>query len=686
MSHRSFDVIVFGATGFLGRRITKFIYENSILKRWAIMGRSHTKLSALMTQLRDMNIIGVLPDLLIADAQDFRSLRDIFVEARLMLNCVRPYRTMGKDIIEACILARCDYMDLCSESLFIESNFLEFHSEAQKKSVFIVHACGFDAAISNLGMMYTLRNFSPDECNSVESFLTIHAPQGLTGDFSTYETLLNNQKEQTSLKKLRAKIDETFRTPVLTYPGPRIAKKTEYTLDKRIDKYVLPNFGSDLALMNQGIRTLSLNGSSGSSNSNGGTITTTCSSWPQYHPYLAVNDYYSATTTAFYTSVCNTLASFSMGRYLLRAFPEAFSDGIFSNTSGPSEEQLRATSFHLQFIARGFAVLSEDITRNILTEEQKLLRKQESNNPAATSTSAAEGGENKLGLSVEQEEQHIQLYEASNNGRNKFNRTIIPRNDLNETIVVEALNSTMCGTVFGSGGGGDTEGDKQRCTYNNDLTAKVPIEMRVSVSGPEPYHVTSCAVAVMLALCLVEEREAQRARAVNSLGVMVENNLDSTGMPEDTIPEGGVFTPLSAFYHSKEVFAKMKDIGVEFKVHSGAQQAANNESNREQEPSVPHVVDVNFIDACAEGGGEGGAAPADTATSPPAAAAPLVADLIGSGREVVPTTTTPTTNPPVQLPATTSATPPPLGQLESIEASFFANRTQNPVTAVAHMA
>lgn len=546
MSNRNYDIIIFGATGVIGRRIAHYIYQSSPMTKWAIMGRSHAELSSLMGELRQIGILGILPDILIADAQDFRTLRDTFVETRLLLNCVRPYRTLGKDIIEACLMARCDYMDLCSETYFIESNFLEFHEEAKKKNVFILHACGFDSAVSNLGVLFTLRNFQPDECNSIESFLSVTAPEGLGGDFKTYETLLNNQKDKANLSSLRHQIDERFHTPSVSYPGPRIAKKSDTTFDKRVGKFIVPNFGPDNAIMDQSMKTLAL--------------MTNCTSWPQYYSYIAMNNYYLATSTSFYSSLCSTLAGFSAGRTLLRSFPGVFTDGVISK-SGPSEQQLNATTFQFQFIARGFAVMEEESAAAV-TEEQKLLRK----------TAALAAGADVV-------TEHPDWVSNPQGGAGGNTRTIIPRNDLNETIVMEN-GPMMCGIW-----GGVNEGKN---TYNNDLTGKVPIEMRVCVSGAEPYRLTTTLVCVALAQCLLEERQAQREAAYSAVATNSTSGVTTTAVVDraaseeaqtNGMPLGGVYTPASAFYHSKCVFDRLKAAGIEYRVMTNEELAEESAKN-----------------------------------------------------------------------------------------------------------
>lgn len=95
--------------------------------------------------------------------------------------------------------------------------------------------------------------------------------------------------------------------------------------------------GSDAAVVKQTMRTLAQN-----------TGNTT---WPQYAAYSMISSGYYLALTAAYGGVFSALAGFEFGRNLLLKYPETFSGGIFSH-AGPTEEQLRSTSFSTLFIAK----------------------------------------------------------------------------------------------------------------------------------------------------------------------------------------------------------------------------------------------------------------------------------------------------------------------------------------------
>lgn len=83
------------------------------------------------------------------------------------------YRFLGKNIVEACVASKCDYMDICGEPQFMEQCFLDYHEQAVENDVLVLHACAFDSVPADLGYLYTTRLYEPTKCSSIESFLTI---------------------------------------------------------------------------------------------------------------------------------------------------------------------------------------------------------------------------------------------------------------------------------------------------------------------------------------------------------------------------------------------------------------------------------------------------------------------------------------------------------------------------------
>ncbi|MBC7972123.1 MAG: saccharopine dehydrogenase NADP-binding domain-containing protein, partial [Verrucomicrobia bacterium] len=66
MSDRPYDVVLYGASGFVGKQTVQYFANHVSSKsvRWAIAGRNRQKLEAVRDE------VGVTVDVLVADSQD----------------------------------------------------------------------------------------------------------------------------------------------------------------------------------------------------------------------------------------------------------------------------------------------------------------------------------------------------------------------------------------------------------------------------------------------------------------------------------------------------------------------------------------------------------------------------------------------------------------------------------------
>ncbi len=151
---RQYDVIVFGATGFVGTLLCQYLAEhlrgqNKIC--WAAAGRSQQKLSKLAASLGTSG--GNLP-LLTADVTNASSLTHLCSKTRVLISTVGPYALYGEPVVKACVEAGTDYCDLTGEFQWIRRMIEKYESAAQQSGARIVHCCGFDSVPSDLGVYY----------------------------------------------------------------------------------------------------------------------------------------------------------------------------------------------------------------------------------------------------------------------------------------------------------------------------------------------------------------------------------------------------------------------------------------------------------------------------------------------------------------------------------------------------
>src|SRR6056297_2310720 len=104
MAAPAYDLILLGATGFTGRLVAEYLLERYGVDaelRWAIAGRSATKLEALRRELQGEKPAKALP-ILVADNHDAESLEQLVLQTRVICSTVGPYAQHGTLLVEAC--------------------------------------------------------------------------------------------------------------------------------------------------------------------------------------------------------------------------------------------------------------------------------------------------------------------------------------------------------------------------------------------------------------------------------------------------------------------------------------------------------------------------------------------------------------------------------------------------------
>jgi short subunit dehydrogenase-like uncharacterized protein len=154
-THRKFDLVLWGATGFTGQLVAEYLVEQDQLEQlnWAIAGRSEDRLRQLSERLCGTDQSGANPALLTGNARDPARLRSIARRSKVICSTVGPYAKYGTPLVDACVRADTDYCDLTGEAHWMRTMIDRFHEEAKEQGTRIVHACGFDAVPSDLGTL-----------------------------------------------------------------------------------------------------------------------------------------------------------------------------------------------------------------------------------------------------------------------------------------------------------------------------------------------------------------------------------------------------------------------------------------------------------------------------------------------------------------------------------------------------
>lgn len=176
-SDREFDVVVFGATGFVGELTARYLAEHAPAgTRIALAGRSESKLAD--TRARLPKAAADWP-LIIADTSSPASLDAMVARTRVICTTVGPYLRYGEALVVAAATAGTDYVDLTGEVPFVHFSIDKAHDIAAATGARIVHSCGFDSVPSDLSAWVLHRKIADDDAGTMtDTTLVVAAMRG----------------------------------------------------------------------------------------------------------------------------------------------------------------------------------------------------------------------------------------------------------------------------------------------------------------------------------------------------------------------------------------------------------------------------------------------------------------------------------------------------------------------------
>jgi short subunit dehydrogenase-like uncharacterized protein len=180
-AERDLDVVLYGATGFVGKLTARYLAEHAPEgARIGLGGRSEAKLAQVRGEL---GARAADWPLLVADSQDATAIAALAQRARVVATTVGPYQKYGFPLVEACAAAGTHYADLTGELLFMREVIDRFDAPARESGAKIVHNCGFDSIPSDLGVLALHRAVQRDGAGELEdtTFVVERMSGGLSG-------------------------------------------------------------------------------------------------------------------------------------------------------------------------------------------------------------------------------------------------------------------------------------------------------------------------------------------------------------------------------------------------------------------------------------------------------------------------------------------------------------------------
>ncbi len=200
---RAHDVVVYGATSFVGQIMCRYLVErfgtgDEASLRWAIAGRDADKLADVAAST------GADVPQLVADAGDRAALDELCASTAVVASTVGPYARYGSTLIDAVVEQGIRYCDLTGEPQWMQRMIDAHQARAESTGAVVVHTCGFDSVPSDLGVMY-LQQEAIERFGEPASAVRM-AVKGARGGFSggTAASMLNMLEEQAADPQVRA--------------------------------------------------------------------------------------------------------------------------------------------------------------------------------------------------------------------------------------------------------------------------------------------------------------------------------------------------------------------------------------------------------------------------------------------------------------------------------------------------
>ncbi len=153
MTERSYDVVLYGASGFVGKQTVQYFASHMAPDqiRWAIAGRNRQKLEAVRDE------VGVAVDVLIADSRDQPAIDEMVAQTQVLLNTAGPFAIYGGGLVDACVRFQTHYVDITGETPWVKTLIDRYHDQAAANGTRIIPCCGFDSVPSDLGTYLVVR-------------------------------------------------------------------------------------------------------------------------------------------------------------------------------------------------------------------------------------------------------------------------------------------------------------------------------------------------------------------------------------------------------------------------------------------------------------------------------------------------------------------------------------------------
>ena len=203
-SPRDHDLVIYGATGFVGELIAAYLATHAPAGlRIGLAGRSTARLEAVRSRLPAAAHAWPLIE---ADSEDAGSIAALAEGTRVLFTTVGPYAKYGLPVVEACARAGTHYGDLTGEVSFVREAIDRCDALARTSGARIVHSCGYDSVPSDLAVLLLHQAAEADGAGALtEVRLVATARGGISGGtLDSMRVQLDGMRSSAALRSLIA--------------------------------------------------------------------------------------------------------------------------------------------------------------------------------------------------------------------------------------------------------------------------------------------------------------------------------------------------------------------------------------------------------------------------------------------------------------------------------------------------
>lgn len=232
---REFDIVLYGATGFVGKLTAEYLARAGAGARIALAGRSADRLE----RVRDSLGSGAQSwSVLTADASSPFTLNEMAARTHVVVTTVGPYARYGMPLVAACAAAGTHYADLTGEANFIREAIDLYHKQAADTGARIVHCCGFDSVPSDMTVYALYRAARDDDTGELGDthFVIRSLLGGLSG--GTVASLVGVLRAASGDPELRRRLTDPYTLSTDRSAEPELGRQPD--LPWRRGRYIAP--------------------------------------------------------------------------------------------------------------------------------------------------------------------------------------------------------------------------------------------------------------------------------------------------------------------------------------------------------------------------------------------------------------------------------------------------------------